>query len=87
MEKNNFQADGPEIIDEASHHQYKSGSFVEISNQLNYEIQNVYGESLKTKQLLAMTTAQSSPMLAGIILRLSNCQCVQADGQIMIIQQ
>ena len=34
-----------------------------------------------------MTTAQSSPMLAGIILGLPTCQRVQADGQTMIIQQ
>ncbi|EFX81340.1 hypothetical protein DAPPUDRAFT_102339 [Daphnia pulex] len=87
MEKNTFQADAPEIIDEASHHQYTSGTLVEISNQLNDEIRNVYCESLKTKQFLAMTTAQSSPMLAGIILGLLTCQRVQADGQTMIIQQ
>jgi hypothetical protein len=87
MEKNTFQADAPEIIDEASHHQYTSGTLVEISNQLNDEIRNVYCESLKTKQFLAMTTAQSSPMLAGIILGLPTCQRVQADGQTMIIQQ
>jgi hypothetical protein len=59
MEMNTFQADGPEIIDEASHHQYTCGSFVEISNQLNNEIRIVYCESLKTKQFLAMTTALS----------------------------
>jgi|688.fasta_scaffold516637_1 hypothetical protein len=34
-----FQANGAEIIDEASHHQYTSSSFIkEISNQLNDEI-------------------------------------------------
>ena len=87
MERNTFQADGPDIIDETSHHQYTSGSFIEISNQLNDEIRNVYCESLKTKQFLTMTTAQSSPMLAGIILGLPTCQRVQADGQTMIIQQ
>jgi hypothetical protein len=59
MEMNTFQADGPEIIDEASHHQYTCGSFVEIFYQLNDEIRNVYCESLKSKQFLAMTTALS----------------------------
>ncbi|KAK4045670.1 hypothetical protein OUZ56_033453 [Daphnia magna] len=87
MEKEIFLSDEPAFIDEASHHQYTSGSLIDISNQLNDEIRNVYCESLKTKQFLAMSMAQSSPMLAGIILGLPTCQRVQADGQTMLLQQ
>jgi hypothetical protein len=75
------------ITDEASHHQYNSGTFIEISNILNDEIRNIYCESLLSKQFLAMTMAHSSPMLAGILLGLPLCQRVQADGQTMLIQQ
>ena len=75
------------IIEEASHHQYTSGTFYEIANVINDELRNVYCESLKTKQFLAMMTAQYSPMLAGITLGLPVCQRVQANGQSLIIQQ
>jgi hypothetical protein len=71
------------ITDEASHHQYNSGAFIEISNILNDEIRNILAT-----QFLAMTKAHSRPMLAEILLLgLPLCQRVQVYGQTMLIQQ
>jgi hypothetical protein len=69
------------ITDEASHHQFNSGTFIEISNILNDEIRNILAT-----QFLAMTKAHSRPMLAEILLLgLPLCQRVQVDGQTMLI--
>ena len=40
IENDEFQKDDSAITDEASHHQYNSGTFIEISNTLNDEIRN-----------------------------------------------
>ena len=80
-------SDDPGITDEVSHHQYMQGLLISISNSLNDEIRNVYCESIKSKQYLAMIISQSSPMLAGIALGLPACQQIQADGQTLLIQQ
>ena len=76
--------DGAVIPEEVGHHQYIQGSLVEISNVLHDEVRNTYCDS---KQFLAMMISQTSPMLAGILLKLPECQQVRADGQVMIIQQ
>ena len=58
VEPDSIQIPDSAIIDEeAIHHQYTSGTFYEIANVINDELKNVYCESLKTKQFLAMMTA------------------------------
>ncbi|KZS19909.1 Uncharacterized protein APZ42_013539 [Daphnia magna] len=62
-----------------------------INKTSNASIPSEFGYNLSSSFLVndrtAMSMAQSSPMLAGIILGLPTCQRVQADGQTMLLQQ
>ena len=82
-----MMGDQAALIDEAAHHQFVEGDFIEIANRLNEEIRSVYCEAYRTKQFLALTLSQTSPMLAGRALGLPTCQRIQAMGQVMVIQQ
>jgi hypothetical protein len=75
------------LVAEVSHHQYIEGKFIDLANQLNDEIRSVYCEAYRTKQFVALTLSQTSPMTAGMALGLPVCQRVLAKGQAMAIQQ
>ena len=86
-----LQGDDPRVgmaeTDEAAHRQYEDDLSVDMVNALNDEIRSIYCEAFRTKEFVAITLAQTNPMLAGVVLGLPACQRVQAFGQIMSIQQ
>lgn len=71
-EEEEFQADDSVITDEPNQHQYNSGTFIEISNTLNDEIRNTYDTS----------TIKPYMLVGSILLCLTTCQRMQADGQL-----